>query len=124
MRRPVRGMTIVLVEPAPERFRGALTLAAAQAALGGRTRLFCQGAAVALLVPPIGAPGDVRHAAAGMPTLPELFEEALGLGIEFIACQSGLHLTGTDASTLDPRIAVGGPVSVLQTLGEDRLALG
>jgi predicted peroxiredoxin len=119
----VRGLTIVLGEPLPERFRTALTLAAANAALGGRTRLFCQSEAVALLRPPIVGPADEAHAAAGLPVLAALFEEALGLGVEVIACQSGLALTGIGAGALDRRIGFGGPVSLLQTLGEDRLVM-
>jgi predicted peroxiredoxin len=120
---PVRGLTIVVAEPAPERLRAALTLAMANAALGGQARVFCQGPAVALLAPPMTAPHDVDHVAAGLPTLAEMIEEGFGLGVELIACQSGLHLMGVDASTLDPRISFGGPVSVLQTLGEDRLLI-
>jgi predicted peroxiredoxin len=119
----VRGLTVVLVEASSERFRAALTLAAAQAALGGSARLFCQGEAVALLRPPIRAAADERHEEAGLPALAGLFEEALGLGVELIACQSGFALTGTDAEALDPRIEAGGPVSVMQTLGDDRLLL-
>jgi predicted peroxiredoxin len=117
----VRGLTILVANAAPERLRAALTLAAAQAALGGRARVFCQGDAVAALRPPIRGTADAAHATAGLPTLAELAEEALGLGVELIACQSGLALTGIKAATLDPRIAFGGPVSILQTLGEDRL---
>ncbi len=119
----MRGLTIVVVEAVPERVRGALTLAAAQAALGARARLFCQGGAVVALVPPIHAPDDARHAAAGLPTLAALFEEALALGVELIACQGGLALAGVDMAALDPRIAAGGPLAVLQTLGDDRLLL-
>lgn len=120
---PVRGLTIVLGEAAPERLRTALTLAAANAALGGRTRLFLQGDAVALLRPPLAAPEDARHAAAGLPTLSQLWGEAVGLGMEAIACQSGLALAGMEASALASGVTVGGPVSVLQGLGEDRLTL-
>ena len=56
-------------------------------------------------------------------TLAEMIEEGFDLGVALIACQSGLHLMGVDASTLDPRIAFGGPVSLLQTLDEDRLLI-
>ena len=89
----------------------------------GRARVFCQGDAVAALAP-LRDPHDAGHAAAGLPTLAELFEEALGLGVEVIACQSGLALTAIDADTLDPRVGFGGPVSILQTLGDDRLVTG
>ena len=120
---PVRGLTVVVAEPAPERLRAALTLALANAALSGPARVFCQGPAVALLAPPIAAPHDGDHVAAGLPTLAGMIEEGFGLGVELIACQSGLHLMGVDATTLDPRIGFGGPVSLLQTLGEDRLLI-
>jgi predicted peroxiredoxin len=118
----VRGLTIVMAESDAERLRAALTLAATNAALGGRTRVFCQSEAVRLLADR-SAPRDPAYVAAGLPSLAELFEEALGLGVEIIACQSGLHLTGIAADGLDPRIGYGGPVSVMQTLGDDRLLL-
>ena len=118
----MRGLTIILASPDGERMRAALTLAAASAALGGRARLFCQGDAVRLLAD-LSAPRDAAHAAAGLPALAALFEEGLGLGVEIIACQSGLHLAGLAAQALDPRLHFGGPVAILQTLGEDRLLL-
>lgn len=100
----MRGLTIILVEP--ERLEAALTLAMAQAALGGRARLFAQGAAVTAL--------GTGHA---------LVPEALSLGVEMLACQTGLAEAGLSLAALDPRIAAAGPVSVLQSLGEDRLLL-
>ena len=118
----MRGLTVILAEPDGERMRAALTLVAANAALGQRARLFFQGEAVRLLVDP-AAPRDAAHAAAGLPALAALFEESLGLGVEIIACQSGLHLAGLAADGLDARIGYGGAVSVMQTLGEDRLLL-
>jgi predicted peroxiredoxin len=118
---PMRGLTIIVADASPERFRTALSLAAAQAALGGGARIFCQGEAVSLVRLPIGSLEDDRHGAAGLPTLALLFEEALGLGVELIACQSGLLLTNTDAATLDTRIHFGGLVSLMQSLGDDRL---
>ena len=115
----MRGLTIVVTRR--ESLRAALELAAAQAALGAPARLFCQGEAVAALALPLSDARDPDHAAVGLPTLAILFEEALGLGVTPIACQSGLLLLGLDAGQLDPRVQFGGPVSVLQTLGEDRL---
>jgi predicted peroxiredoxin len=116
---PMRGLTVIVTTPA--RLRAALELAAANAALGGRARLFCQGEAVAALALPMRDPHDEDYRAAGLPALAELFEEALELGVEPIACQSGLALMGVTADRLDARVGYGGPVSVLQTLGEDRL---
>ena len=115
----MRGLTLIVTKPA--NFRAALELAAANAALGRRTRLFCQGEAVAALSP-LHDRHDEDYSAAGLPTLAELFEDALGLGAEIIACQSGMALVGVTADMLDARIGPGGPVSILQTLGEDRLA--
>ncbi|MDB5736789.1 MAG: hypothetical protein JWO65_457 [Sphingomonas bacterium] len=116
----MRGLTLIVTKPAS--FRAALELAAANAALGGRARVFLQGEAVGALAPLIDQ-HDARYAACGMPTLAELFAAALDLTVEIIACQSGLALMGLTAATLDPRVTFGGPVSVLQTLGDDRLAV-
>jgi predicted peroxiredoxin len=116
----LRGLTVVVAEP--HRLRVALEMAAATAALGGAARVFCQGEAVMALAPLRNA-RDLDHAAAGLPTLAGLFEEAAGLGVEVIACQSGLHLMGIDAATLDSRVRFGGLVSLMQTLGEDRLVV-
>ena len=116
----MRGLTFVVIRPGS--LRAGLELAAANAALGGRARVFCQGEAVAALAP-LRDPHDADYAVCGLPTLTELFKEALGLGVEVIACQSGLTLIGIDADTLDTRIVFGGSVSVLQTLGDDRLVL-
>ena len=117
----MRGLTVVVAEP--HRLRIALELAAAQAALGGRARVFCQSEAVAALAPPMRAPHDADFSAAGLPTLAALFEEALGLGVELIACQSGLTLMGVEPDVLDPRIGYAGLVSLMRTLGEDRLVV-
>lgn len=117
----MRGLTIIVADLSSERFRCALELAAAQAALGGQARIFLQGDAVMLLRSPIGASRDEMLAQAGLPTLDQLFQEAMDLGVQAIACQSGLAITRTAATMLDRRCEVGGLVSLLQTLGEDRL---
>ncbi|MCB2015215.1 MAG: DsrE family protein [Sphingobium sp.] len=115
---------IILTEDA-ERFRGILTLATSYLALGHPARLFLQLDAVRLLAPPIAAPRDAEHVAQGLPSLSSLLEEALDSGMEIVACQSGLALTGMEADSLDPRIQVGGPVSFLQSTstGERLLAV-
>jgi predicted peroxiredoxin len=119
----VRGLTIIVCDSSPARFRAALELSAAQAALGGSARIFVQGAAVSLLRPPVRCDDDEAHAGAGLATLAQLLGEALELGAAIIVCQSGLALTRTDAEALDPRIEAGGLVSLMQALGEDRLLL-
>jgi predicted peroxiredoxin len=119
----MRGLTVILAEPAPARLRGALSVACAVAALGARARLFLQEEAVSLLGGPLNSPGDGRRAAAGLPTLAQLFEEALTMPVEVIVCQSGLTLAGIEADRLDPRVATGGLVSVMATAGDDRILL-
>lgn len=96
----MRGLTVMLTDPA--RLDAALALLMAAAALGGRARLFAHGGAVAAL-------GDPRLA------------EALAMGVEAHACQTGLAEAGLDLALLDSRIGAAGPVSILQTLDEDRL---
>ena len=118
---PVRGLTIIVAEASSERFRVALSIAAAQAALGGTARIFCQGEAVSMLGPPIRGTADGNYEKAGQPRLADLFEEVLGLDVAVIACQSGIDLTDIDARTLDPRITIGGLVGMMQASGDDRL---
>lgn len=118
---PVRGLTIIVADMSSERFRAALSIAATQAALGERARIFLQGEAVSVLRPPVQGMEDDRHEDAGLPALEVLFEEALSLGVEIIACQSGLLLTNSDAQMFDKRVQFGGLVSVMQGLGDDRL---
>jgi predicted peroxiredoxin len=117
----LRGLTFVAIRPAA--LRAGLELATANAALGGRARVFCQGEAVTALAR-LHDPHDSGYATCGLPTLAEIFDESQSLGVEVIACQSGLLLTGLTADRLDPRIQFGGLVSLLQTLGEDRLVTG
>lgn len=110
----MRGLTIIVAGPDPSRFRAALSIAAAAAALDRPIRLFLQADAVALLRPPLAGPDDEAHEAAGLPTLADLFREAIALGVTIIACQSGLPLIGITADTLPAGIEVGGLLSELQ----------
>ncbi|HEX7852644.1 MAG TPA: peroxiredoxin [Sphingobium sp.] len=121
MRRP---LLLIATTDEAERLRGGLTVACAEAALGGAVRLFLQLDAVALLRPPVAAPRDGVHAAHGLPVLAALLDDALELGVEVIACQSGLALAGLEADALDPRIVMGGPVGVLAgNSADERLVL-
>ncbi|CAN5217602.1 hypothetical protein BH10PSE12_BH10PSE12_27110 [soil metagenome] len=115
----MRDLKIVLLTADAERFRGALTIAAAHAAPGGTAALLLQGDAVAMLRPPVVAPQDAAHRAHGLPTLAGLIEEALALGVTFVACQSGLAIADLAMNDLDPRIVAGGPVSFLQQVSDD-----
>lgn len=112
-------LSIAVITDDAERFRGALVLAVAHAALGGKARLFLQLDAVRLLAPAIAAPRDADHVAAGLPALAALLEEAFGSGVEIIACQSGLAMAGHSAWDLDPRVETGGPISFLQSCDAD-----
>lgn len=114
------GLTILVATADVERFRAALSLACAHAALGGRTRLYCHEAAVALLVP--GAdPGNGALAGMGLATRAQLLTEALESGVTLIACQTGLAATGIAFDTLTAGVEPGGLVSLLADLGDDRL---
>jgi predicted peroxiredoxin len=119
----LRGLTIVVADDDAERLRTALVMALAQAALGGAVGMFLQGEAVRLIRLPIEAPRDPANAAAGLPTLAALVEDALTSGITLTACQSGLALIGSEAKQFDPRIGWGGMVNILAELGEDRLVI-
>jgi predicted peroxiredoxin len=116
-------LKIVLTTPDAERFRGALTLAAAQAALGGEAALFLQLDAVAMLRARLSAPRDDAHAAAGLPTLAALLADAMTLGVQVIACQSGMALAALTADTLPEGVDVGGPIQFLADGGDDARVL-
>lgn len=103
---PLTGLGIIVSGADPSRLRTALTLAAAQAALGGRVYVLFDGESVRL---------------AAVPN--ELFDTCFELGATITLCQSGLAAAGLDAATLDPRFAYGGMVGWLADLGEDRLVL-
>jgi len=100
------GLSIIVADTDPARFRTALTLAAAQAALGGRVRLLFDSGAVPLA----STPND-------------LLESCFELGTEITLCQSGLAEAGLDASVLDTRFSYGGMVGWLADLGMDRLVI-
>jgi predicted peroxiredoxin len=117
----MRGLTLILAAPDAPRFHAALSIAAASAAAGGATRLYLQDAAVGLLAQPFRSPDDDAHRAAGLPTLAQMLDEALGLGVKIIACQSGLAMALLSAEALDGRIEIGGLVGLFATLGDDRL---
>lgn len=115
----MRPLTIIVTTPDAERLRGALTLAAAQAALGGGATLFLQLDAVALLRAPVAAPRDGAHRQAGLPSLPMLLAEAQALGVAIVACQSGLALCGMTLADLPAGVDAGGPLAILGNAGDD-----
>lgn len=116
----MRSLTIVAATGDAERFRAALSLACAHAALGGSARLYCHEAAVALLVPG-DDPDDAERAAKGLASRAQLLAEAVESGVALIACQTGLAAEGIAFDALAAGVEPGGLVSLLATLGEDRL---
>jgi len=115
------GLTIVVAGNDAERFHAALAIAAANAALGARSRIYLHAAAAVLAnraCPAMrGSQGD------GVPTLGELLDEALAIGVEIIVCQSGLAAAGISADTLTHGIATGGLIELLSTLDGDQLLM-
>lgn len=115
-------LALLLVSADPARLRAALTLGRAEIALGSGASIFLQGEATALLKPPITDPRDDAWVAAGEPSLGQLLDEALDDGVAISLCQSGLAMAGIDASMLDPRIMLTGPIAFLADVrGEMRL---
>ena len=111
----MRGLTILVATADPARFHAALSLAAAQAALGGNARIYLHGEAVALLR------GSEAASATGLPTLSQLREEATALGVRLIACQTGLTIADLDFQDAGEGVEAGGLLTLLAELGEDRL---
>jgi peroxiredoxin family protein len=102
-----RRLTIIVSGTDPDRLRSALGVAAAEAALGGRVRLFFDAASVPLL--------------RVLPSpLEPLLEAAIDLDVRVSVCQTGLAEQGI---TLDPRFEAGGLVTLMADLTEDRLLL-
>jgi predicted peroxiredoxin len=117
--RTVRPLRIVVTTDDAERLRGALMLAGAQAALGCAATVFLQLDAVVLVRGAMGAPRDGAHRDAGLPTLAQLLEEAMALGVEISACQSGMAVQGMTMADLPEGFKVTGPVAFLQATGDE-----
>ena len=117
----MRGLTIIVADVSSERFRTALDMAVSQAALGGAARIFLNGEAVSIVRQPIVGWEDESYAEAGLPTLLQLYAEALDQGVAVMICQSGMQMTGAEPRDYDARVEYGGMVSLLQGLGDDRL---
>jgi len=115
-------LALLVVSADPSRLRAALTLARAEVALGSTASIFLQGEAAALLKAPITDPQDQAWLAVGEPSLAQLLDETLDDGIAISLCQSGLAMAGIDASDLDPRIVLTGPIAFLADVqGDTRL---
>lgn len=115
----MRGLTLIVATGNAERFRAALTIASAHAALGGRTRLYCHEAAVGLLAG--NDEGLAELHAKGLPDRAALIATALESGVAITACQTGLALAGLTEGDLPGGVETGGLVGLLADLGDDRL---
>jgi predicted peroxiredoxin len=118
---PMRGLTILVAAADADRLHAALTYAAAGAASGTSVRVHLHEGAVGLLRPPLAAAADAARRKAGLPTLEQILDDALGLGVTMTVCQSGLALAEISLDQLDRRIEAQGPVAMLAGLGDDRL---
>jgi predicted peroxiredoxin len=116
------GLTIIVATADPDRFHAALSVAAANAALGERSRIFLQGEATALLRD-ASSPADTERTRHGVPTVSQLLDEARALDVEIIACQSGLALCGLSAIGLPEGVTTAGIVQILSTLGDNQLVI-
>ena len=108
-----RPLALVIGSSDGPRLHAALSLAAAAAALGRPVALYFHGEAVAALAVDSRFVGDERLAATGMPTVADLVDTVLALGVGITACQSGLALTGLEAKRLMAGVDAGGLVEFL-----------
>jgi len=112
-------MTIIVATADLARFRAALTLATAYAALGGSARVFCHEAAVALLAAtPRADDGDHPTGAPDRLTLIAMAREA---AVALIACQTGMAATGLAIDQLVAGVEPGGMIGVLGASPDDRI---
>ncbi|OYY63372.1 DsrE/DsrF/DrsH-like family protein [Sphingomonas sp. 28-62-11] len=116
------GLTVIVTTPDRVRFRAGLTLAIAQRALGGRVRLYCHEASVALLTQALRDDDDsAALASAGLPDRQGLIAMAQANGVTLIACQTGMAMMGLAMDGLADGVEAGGMMGLLADLGDDRL---
>ena len=118
----MQGLTIVVAAADPARLHAALSLASAWAALDRPAHIFLQAEAVALLLAP-DSDRDRQYRDTGIPTLREMIEESLAIGVAVTACQSGLALAGMSAEALPASVETGGLVDFLARHRDDRLMM-
>lgn len=117
-----RGSTIIVAAPDGVRFRVAMTLALAQSALGGRVRVYCHEASVALLARAERGDEDrAALAANGLPNRLDLITMAVSSGVSLIACQTGLAIAGLAIADLAEGVEAGGMMALMADLGNDRI---
>lgn len=118
-----RGLAIVFAEANHARLHGGLSLALAAAALGRPVRLFFQGEAVCALQVGRHWAGDKTLKAGGLPTLAELLVQTCEIGIDMMACESGLHLCGLSPPGLIAGTGTGGLIAFLADANADDLLI-
>jgi predicted peroxiredoxin len=117
-------LAILLAEPRDERLWAALSLAAASAASGRRVSLFFSGEAVQMAGRRFRSGADGKRSAYGVATLSELFASCDELGVRFIACQTGMHLSELQDDALRPGVEPGGLIGWLaETTGAERVVV-
>ena len=87
-------------------------------------RLFFHGESVAALQPGRHWQGDDIYRTAGLPSVGELVDTALGLGVRMMVCQTGLQLCGLTAASLDEGIEAGGMIAFPADARDDDVMMG
>ena len=116
------GLAIIVSTADQARFRAAMTLALTQSALGGRVRVYAHETAVPMLARSVRADDDSDTLAEnGLPDRLDLIAIALEADVAVIACQTGMAIAGLAVEDLVDGVESGGLMSVMATLGDDRL---
>lgn len=117
-------LTIMLVSEDVARARAALSLALADAALGGSPRVYAHERAVAMFARASREDDEIDALnALGLPDRPSLLAIAAIEGVTLIACQTGLAMANLSIESLVPGTEAGGLVGLLATRGDDQLVL-
>lgn len=108
-----RALNIIVMADDHAQVHGALSLAAAAAALGRPVRMFFQGVAVRALAEHRNWADDSALEAEGAPTISDLLTQCSELQVPVSACETGLHVTGIGAAGLRPGIETEGLIAFL-----------
>ncbi len=121
----VTGLTIIWEQfnehVAPNRL--VFDMALVQLALGGAVTVFVTGHAIAHLKQAATKRDQLIPKLVKVPQIHHLIDELLDGGARLIVCQSAAAAHKLTMDALDPRIEVGGLVSLMQGLGDDRLVV-
>lgn len=101
-------LALIIADLGHARLHAGLSLAATAAAAGRTVRVFCHAEGVALVQPGRVWKEDATYRAAGLPTIADLLETALDLGVAVMVCQSGLALINLSAADLPAQVEAGG----------------